>query len=197
MALVEPDLSTLAAFIATHPINEVLTTDAEIVTWLDSNPTQNYANVINCLSYDETSDFFLLKDVNVWYAGLNQKFKAVTDTPVTALGIDDFTRRKEVRKIRSIFINDLVEMNLKDLPMHALLTSFSERSTPENPYIQRLFFLFVADGLISNTTLWRLNVEFNPLQKRWEQIPVSSVPEESDLPTLSTTYSSLFTNPLF
>jgi len=165
---------TLSEFFIGHPVPDyILLTPLEIQTWLDSVPDNTYyTNILNAIDISELGGLFSFRDIPLWINNLCSKIENNTDIEVTFLGANTLERKRQVKILVRTFINDLVNMNLLAVDFQKLISEFILRSSAA---LTTLLTLLVADGKLTEKTLFNLQVEFSPY-KRWQTIGLSQVP---------------------
>jgi hypothetical protein len=181
MALSIQELTNLESFLNGHSIVDYVSdSNQEIIDWLDSKPTpaKSFQYVIFAFPESERGKLFIVRDVAAWYGELCLKVANNTDTIVNSLGNNDIDRKKELRRILGLFIADLSDMGLLDKDMQSLLVAFMKRNFNA---LLRIFYLLIADNILTEKTVNNVLVELNSNYKRWESVGLSASPTIEEL----------------
>ena len=165
----------LSEYFANHGVIEYIYDNPEdIQEWLNSYPSlQSFEFLMYAFPIAEQAKLFQVRDVADWYGKLCQKINNNLDVEVMALGMTTEQRRNKVKEYLGLFIRELVFMALFDVDMQSLLTNFLSRSSYA---LQILLILLVADGIMSETTLVKLQVELTSPLRRWESLGLEALP---------------------
>jgi len=170
----------LSEYFANHGVIEYIYDNPEdIQDWLDAVPSpDSFEFLMYSFPLAEQSKLFQIRDVADWYGKLCKKISNnayhpnYLDVEVMALGITTEQRRNKVKEYLGLFIKELVTMALFDVDMQSLLTNFMKRSSFA---LQILLVLLVADGVLTEPTLTKLQIELTP-QPRWQSLGLEALP---------------------
>jgi len=164
----------LSEYFANHGVIEYIYDNPEdIQDWLDTVPSpDSFEFLMYSFPLAEQSKLFQIRDVADWYGKLCNKITNNLDVEVMALGITTEQRRNKVKEYLGLFIKELVTMALFDVDMQSLMNNFMKRS----PFaLQILLVLLVADGVLTEPTLTKLQIELTP-QPRWQSLGLEALP---------------------
>lgn len=165
----------LSEYFANHGVIEYIYDNPEdIQEWLNSYPSlQSFEFLMYAFPIAEQAKLFQVRDVADWYGKLCQKINNNLDVEVMGLGETTEQRRNNVKEYLGLFIKELVFMALFDVDMQSLLTNFLSRSSYA---LQILLILLVADGIMSESTLAKLQIELTSFLRRWESLGLEALP---------------------
>jgi hypothetical protein len=151
-----------------------------LITWLDSTPGP-FVYYIAALSSSAKNKFFKLRDVPIWYSGLQEKINNGTVHLVSYLGTTDLERLAKIKEIADVFMFDLMDLNLSSETMQSVSTEFILRSTEAT---NRLVNLLIADSVFSELDAFRLGIETSQY-KRWQSLGLTDPPTLADINELN------------
>lgn len=169
----------LQTFLYNHGIAEyVLNSAEELQIWFNSTPTvDEFENLMYAFPLEEQSKLFSIRDVAQWYGQLSNKITTNMEIEVSYLGIDSSSRKRALKNHMALLVKELVGMNLFDSDMQSLITNFLNRSRGA---LQILLTLLVADGTLTELTLFKFQVELSPYP-RWQSLGLVTPPTIQDL----------------
>lgn len=169
----------LSEYFANHGVIEYIYSNPEdIQNWLNSVPDPNsFELLMYSFPLTEQAKLFQIRDVAQWYGNLCQKIVNNLDVEVMMLGMTIEQRRNKIKEYLGLFMRELVSMALFDVDMQSLINNFMKRS----PYaLQLLLILLVADGVLTEPTLTKLQIELSPYP-RWQSLGLSSLPSIEEI----------------
>ena len=164
----------LSEYFANHGVIEYMYDNPEdIQDWLEAVPSPvSFEFLMYAFPISEQGKLFQIRDVADWYGKLCQKVTNNLDIEVIGLGMTIEQRRNKVKEYLGLFIKELVTMALFDVDMQSLMNNFMKRS----PFaLQILLVLLVADGVLTEPTLTKLQIELTP-QPRWQSLGLEALP---------------------
>jgi len=164
----------LSEYFANHGVIEYIYDNPEdIQDWLDAVPSSDdFEFLMYAFPIAEQAKLFQIRDVADWYGKLCQKITNNLDVEVIGLGATTEERRNKVKEYLGLFIKELVTMALFDVDMQSLMNNFMRRSSFA---LQILLTLLVADGVLTEPTLTKLQIELTP-QPRWQSLGLEALP---------------------
>lgn len=164
----------LADYFANHGVIEYIYDDPEdIQDWLTAIPSpESFEFLMYAFPVAEQAKLFVIRDVADWYGKLCNKITNNLDIEVIGLGSTTEQRRNKVKEYLGLFIKELVTMALFDVDMQSLMNNFMKRSSFA---LQILLTLLVADGVMTEPTLTKLQIELTPLP-RWQSLGLEALP---------------------
>jgi hypothetical protein len=164
----------LSEYFANHGVIEYIYDNPEdIQDWLGAIPSPvSFEFLMYAFPLAEQSKLFQIRDVADWYGKLCQKITNNLDIEVIGLGMTTIQRRNKVKEYLGLFIKELVTMALFDVDMQSLMNNFMKRSSFA---LQILLVLLVADEVLTEPTLTKLQIELTP-QPRWQSLGLEALP---------------------